>query len=219
MDEHDYDVQNPSYSTFHFNNTNTSTQIQKYKKYITPQNTWNQLTNRTESPMNNFVSEKLSKKSKLELMKAKNLTESSCKKERKVCSSSTDFMSNMLSTSLATFKKTKIFKNTNARKAANMSIIEKHKMAPVTTAHKKQNTLTNSAIFTYLTSPKTNMGSFKFPSSRLEVRPMTRMQVLNLNKDPAFKAKKHKPKALNGSVSSSDNAFGKKKSNKKVILL
>lgn len=65
--------------------------------------------------------------------------------------------------------KLKTNKQMHIRKAANLSIMEKPKLAVNATIHKKQNTLTDSSIFKYLTSPRSSKNKYKIPSSRLEV--------------------------------------------------
>lgn len=79
-------------------------------------------------------------------------------------------------------------KQMHIRKAANLSIIEKPKMPMNAAMHKKQNTLTDSSIFKYLTSPRLSKNKYKIPSSRLEVTREFNRLGAELDEGPSVQA-------------------------------
>lgn len=178
------------------NHQKKSSNMLKYKKYIKPMMSFNKFEKRVTSPISISIKGKFGKNSKAnhEVM-TKSKKNISHRKTNNMHTNSIDYVASpsFHNYSVISSKKAKLNKHGNTRKINNMSILEKARVVHPTSSHQKKKTMmTGYGNLNYMASPRVPKKSYITASSRME--------VINLNKDPSNKIKKVKNKKLFSTV-------------------
>lgn len=184
-----------------------SSNILKYKKYIQPLNSFQKYDRRVASPISITIQGKLCKNTKGSAdFVGKHKKTSSSRKIVNPNLNSIDLVNSSSfhnSSSVTGYKQIKMPIKLNPKKIGNMSILDKPKQMNMSSAHhKKKNTLTGFNKLNFLASPRLSKKTHLMPSSRME--------VINLTKDQAIRAKKIKNKKLYSSAIPNENIIIKK---------